>query len=364
MRLRRLALPALAALAGASAALYSLSWKHAGFRTEVFLEIPKGTKTRVVAGKLAEAGVIRYSWQLLLARALRPAARIQAGEYLFRRPASAWEVLDRLARGDVFYYQFTVPEGSNIFDIAAALKEQQILPAATFLEAARDPALVRDLDPAALTLEGYLFPETYRLSRNTTARQLCRQMTERFCHAWQELKAGGTRAHATVTLASLVEKEARLGEERPLVASVYVNRLRLGMPLQCDPTTIYAALLEDRYRGAIYRSDLANRQRYNTYQHAGLPPGPIANPGRRSLAAALHPAQTGYLYFVVRPDGSGGHEFSKDMAAHQRAVRKYRRGLNQAKQASTAQRVPGASAASPHRRDRVAGPAGAPRAHF
>jgi len=349
MRSWRLAAVAAPVALAAGLGVRSLSWKYAGFRTEVFVDIPKGTATREVARKLAEAGVVRYRWQFLVARTLRPRARIQAGEYLFRRPASAWEVLERLEKGDVFYYQVTVPEGSNLFDIAAALEEQQILPAATFLAAARDPTLIRDLAPQAPTLEGYLFPDTYRLSRHTTARQLCRQMTERFRGAWQELKPGGADVHATVTLASLVEKEARLEPERPLVASVYLNRLRIGVPLQCDPTTIYAALLEERYRGTISRSDLANKQRYNTYQHAGLPPGPIANPGRTALEAALHPAQTPYLYFVARPDGSGSHVFSKDMTAHERAVRKYRRGLTQAKQAKAARRVPGPGAARPHR---------------
>jgi UPF0755 protein len=364
MKAWRLAALAVPVALAAGLFVYSLSWKYTGFRTEVFVDIPKGTGTRAVARQLAEAGVVRSSGQFLLARALRPRSKIQAGEYLFRQPASTWEVLDRLEKGDIFYYQFTVPEGSNIFDIAAALEAQQILPAGRFLEAARDSALVRDLDPQAPTLEGYLFPDTYRLSRRTTARQFCRQMTERFRQLWQELAADGADVHATVTLASLVEKEASLEPERPLVASVYLNRLQIGMPLQCDPTTIYAALLEERYRGAIYRSDLQNKQRYNTYQHAGLPPGPIANPGRTALAAALHPAQTGYLYFVARPDGSGGHVFSKDMAAHQRAVRRYRRGLTQTKQARAAQRLPGTSAAGPPRRDGVGGAAGAARAHF
>jgi len=364
MRLWRLGAVAAACVLAGGLLFYSLSWEYAGFQAEVFVDLPKGTSTRGVARKLAGAGVVRSSWQFLLARALRPRATLQAGEYLFRRPASTWEVLDRLVRGDVFYYQFTVPEGSNIFDIAAALEQQEIQPAAKFLEAARDPALIRDLDPQAPTLEGYLFPDSYRLSRYDTAHQLCRQMTDRFRETWQGLAVSGADVHATVTLASLVEKEAKLEQERPVVASVYVNRLRIGMPLQCDPTTIYAALLEDRYRGTIYRSDLENKQRYNTYQHPGLPPGPIANPGRTALEAALRPTQTDYLYFVARPDGSGGHVFSKDMAAHERAVRKYRRGLNQAKQARTAKRVPGPGAPGPHRRDGVGGAAGEARARF
>jgi UPF0755 protein len=347
MSFSRLLVVVLVVVVVACLAVLSLTWRYAGFKTEVFVDIPRGTGTLRVAGKLASAGVVRYAWQFVLARALHPAVRLQAGEYLFRRPASTQDVFHRLVRGDVFYYQVTVPEGSNIFDIAAALETQEVMPAARFLEAVRDRSLIRDLDAQAPSLEGYLYPDTYRLSRHTTARQFCRQLTERFRQVWQQLGAPGADVHATVTLASLIEKEVQLKDERPLVASVYANRLRIGMPLQCDPTTIYAALLEDRYRGVIHRSDLESKQRYNTYKNRGLPPGPVANPGRGSLQAALRPAQTNYLYFVVRPDGSGAHEFSKELAAHQRAVRKYRRGLRQNNQAGAAQRVPGAHASQP-----------------
>jgi UPF0755 protein len=347
MTFSRLLVIVLVVVVVASLAALSLTWRYAGFKTEVFVDISRGTGALQLARKLASAGVVRYSWQFVLARALRPAVRLQAGEYLFRRPASTQEVFHRLVRGDVFYYQVTVPEGSNIFDIAAALETQQVMPAARFLEAVRDRSLIRDLDPQAPSLEGYLYPDTYRLSRHTTARQFCRQLTDRFRQVWQQLGAPGADVHAAVTLASLIEKEVQLKDERPLVASVYANRRRIGMPLQCDPTTIYAALLADRYRGVIHRSDLESNQRYNTYQHPGLPPGPVANPGRASLQAALRPAQTNYLYFVVRPDGSGAHEFSKELSAHQRAVRKYRRGLRQNNQAGAAQRVPGAHTSQP-----------------
>lgn len=289
------------------------------------MDIPRGTRTTEMARLLAKAGVIQWRWQFLLARALKPRTRLQAGEYLFRRPASAWEVFERIARGDVFYYELRVPEGANMFDIAAAVEGLGLAPAQEFLRAARDPSLIRDLAPQAPTLEGYLFPDTYRVSRHTSASDLCRQMTARFRQAWASL---GTNApvHETVTLASLIEKETALAHERPLVASVFLNRLRRGMPLACDPTAIYAALLEDRYRGTLYRSDLQSQQRYNTYRYTGLPPGPIANPGLASLKAALQPAQTEYLYFVALPDGSGAHQFSKDLAAHLRAVARYRRG--------------------------------------
>jgi UPF0755 protein len=185
--------------------------------------------------------------------------------------------------------------------------------------------MIRDLDPAAPSLEGYLFPNTYKLSRHTTAEALCRMMTEKFREVWRRLD-GSDNPHATVTLASMVEREAKLPEERPLIAAVFANRLRIGMKLDCDPTTVYAALLDGRYRGTIYRSDLDSANPYNTYRHAGMPPGPIANPGLDSLRAALYPSGSDALYFVARPDGSGGHTFSSDLASHNAATERYRRG--------------------------------------
>ncbi len=330
---------ALVLLLVIAAAAYALFAPHAGFASEVFVDIPRGAGTRQMATLLAANGVIRHPLQFLAIRAFRPRVALQAGEYRFRQAASAWEVFDRVARGDIFYYTLAVPEGQNIYDIAAKLEQEQIMPAAAFLKAAHDPAPIRDLDPHAPTLEGYLFPDTYRVTHSTTPVQLCRQMTDRFRKAWIELQTPPSRAHEVVTLASLVEKEAKLPEERPLIASVFANRLRIGMPLQCDPTTIYAALIESRYRGTIFRSDLDSKQLYNTYQHAGLPPGPIANPGLSSLKAALAPATTDYLYFVARAGGNGAHQFSSALADHTRAVQQYRRGLRQSEQANGVARV-------------------------
>jgi UPF0755 protein len=338
--LRSILAVAVLGLVAVGAAVWSLTWKYAGFPDQVFVDIPRGTSTRAVGSMLAQAGVVRYDWQFLLARAIRPGERLQAGEYLFRRPASVWEVFGRIAKGDVFYYDLTVPEGHNIFDIAAAVESAGIMRAADFLDSARDPSLILDLAPKAPTLEGYLFPDTYRFTRHTGARQLCSMMTARFRRAWEGLGVAGADVHDTVTLASLVEKESGLPRERPLVASVFLNRLRINMPLQCDPTAIYAAVLEERYQGKIYRSDLLSKQRYNTYQYTGLPPGPIANPGLASLQAVLRPAETDFLYFVALPDGSGGHQFSKELTEHARAVREYRRGQNQANQAQPGGRIP------------------------
>jgi len=319
--------------------LVSLRRPYAAFREPVFLDILKGTGTRRIAGLLAQHGVVRYSWQFLLARALRPRVTLQAGEYCFERPASTWEVYDRLARGDVFFHELLVPEGSNIFDIGALVEQKGLIPAQEFYRAASDPSFIRDLAPEAPNLEGYLFPSTYHLTRHTTAEQLCRIMTGQFRQVWASL-GEPPGAHSLVTLASLVEKEAAVAEERPLIASVFHNRLRKNMRLECDPTTIYAALLEERYRGVIHRSDLESKNRYNTYQHPGLPPGPIANPGLASLKAALEPASTDFLFFVARPDGSGAHEFSRSLTAHQRAVHAYRRGNQKANQKGPPPRIP------------------------
>jgi len=321
---RGLGVAVLAAAAVAGWCAWRLTQPYQTFAGETFVEYPRGSSSRTLATELARAGVVRSQWDFLLARALSPSSVLQAGEYRFNRPASPLEVLSRIARGDSFYYTLTVPEGRNIFDIASAAASLGLFSANEFLDRARDPSLIRDLDPGAPTLEGYLFPSTYRLGRHTTAAGLCRMMTARFRDAWGRL---GTAAavHPTVTLGSLVEKEGKVPAERPLIAAVFANRLRLGMTLDCDPSTIYAALVEQRYRGAIFRSDLASDNPYNTYRHAGLPPGPIANPGLDAIRAVLDPARTDALYFVLRPDGSGAHQFSSTMAAHQAAVALYRR---------------------------------------
>jgi UPF0755 protein len=318
---------ALLCIVAVGLAYLSLYATYQGFHDQVILDFPKGTSTEAMADELARNGVIRYSWQFLLARALNPGKRLQAGEYQFTHADTTSDVLNRIARGDVFFYELVVPEGSNIFDIAAIVGRFDFLKASDFLRAARNPALIRDLAPHAPTLEGYLFPATYRITRATTVQQLCSMMTAHFRKQWRELQAQANSKSVSdvVTLASLVEKETGRPEDRPIVASVYENRLRKGMALDCDPTTIYAALLDARYRGTIYRSDLDSDNAYNTYRHPGLPPGPIANPGVASLKAALAPAETNYLYFVAKPDGSGGHQFSETMAQHDIAVEQYRR---------------------------------------
>jgi UPF0755 protein len=316
----------LLVFAAAGFLFYSLGRPYANYDKEVFINIPPRTGTREIAGMLQGAGVIRDKWQFLAARAINRQANLQAGEYKFDRPMTPWEVFAKIARGDVFYYELRVPEGSNMFDIAASLEKLGLIKREDFLTVARDPSLIRDIAPEAPTLEGYLFPSTYRMIRQTTAQQLAREMTNQFRRVWKDLAGADADVNRVVTLASLVEKETAVPEERPEIASVYANRLAVGMKLDCDPTTIYAAILEGRYRGTIYRSDLESPNPYNTYRTPGLPPGPIANPGVASLKAAVAPIQTKYLYFVAKPDGSGAHVFSETLEQHNAAVRDYRNG--------------------------------------
>jgi UPF0755 protein len=239
-------------------------------------------------------------------------------------------VFDRLRRGDIYHYDFTIPEGSNRFDIARLIAAAGTISAADFLKASADPASIRDLAPRAPSLEGFLFPSTYRLSHSTTAVDLCRLMTAEFRRQWKKLDpTHAADALGTATIASLVEKETGVAEERRIVSSVFANRIAKGMRLDCDPTTIYAALLDHRYTGVIHKSDLLNQNPYNTYQNVGLPPGPIANPGAASLEAALRPAETSYIFFVAKADG-GGHIFSETRAAHEKAVAAYRHAKHKA----------------------------------
>ncbi len=325
--IRLLALAALVVVAGGAWLLYRLNEPYKGFSEPVFVEFAHGTSTRSIATVLEQKGVIQDRWLLLAARALRRGANLEAGEYKFNKPASPLEIVGRLTRGDIYYMELLVPEGFNMYDIAEAVGKLGTMSPETFLAAAKDPSMIRDLDPHAPSLEGYLFPNKYRIQRHTTARQICRMMTNEFRAQWKALGAGAD-PHDTVTLASMVEREARQSDERPLVASVFRNRLRIGMKLDCDPTTVYAALIENRYRGTIHRSDLASTSLWNTYQHPGLPPGPIANPGISSIKAVLAPADTHYIYFVAKADGSGRHNFSDSLVQHEAAVARYQRAIH------------------------------------
>jgi len=294
----------------------------------VWLEIPKGSSVSRIARQLEAAGVIRSRVTFLWLHYLRPVETLKAGEYAFEQPASALEVLDRLIRGDVRYELVRIPEGYNRFEIAALVAERGLSTQPEFVEATANAALVADLDPQAEDLEGYLFPDSYRFSPRATPEQMVRAMVERSRQVYADLASppNAPPVRELVIMASLIEKETGVPEERPLVAAVFYNRLRRGIALQCDPTVIYAALLENRYDGKIRQSHLNSPSPYNTYVHRGLPPGPIANPGEASLRAALRPADEDYLYFVANQDG--GHTFSRTLAEHNLAVRLYRKSVS------------------------------------
>ncbi|HVH55332.1 MAG TPA: endolytic transglycosylase MltG [Vicinamibacterales bacterium] len=296
---------------------------------EQFVEIPSGSGTATMARRLADAGVVRSAQVFRVAVWLRGSGRrLQAGEYRFDQPMTAADVVDKISRGDVYVRAVTFREGLTIREMASVFENGGYGRASEFMEAARKAELVREMDPDAKDLEGYLFPDTYTLPRRTTAEQLVERMVTRFEKVMTpELrdKAGerGFTVRQIVTLASLVEKETAKPEERPVVAGVYTNRMRIGMGLQCDPTVIYALTLAGRYDGNIRKGDLQIDSPYNTYRYAGLPPGPIAAPGEASLRAAVEPADVPYLYFVSRNDGS--HVFSTTLDEHNRNVNNFQK---------------------------------------
>jgi len=292
-----------------------------------FVLLYPGWGARHIARNLQQQGVIRSSAAFLMVHYAEGRKALKAGEYKFDQPASALEVWRRLVQGDVYARTVVVPEGFNMYDIAAAVEQAGLGPASDFLTAAQnDVFLVRDIDPNAKSLEGYLFPDTYEFTRIDTAHDIAAAMVHRFRREAQRIGLlGNADMHRIVTMASIVEKETADPNERPMVAAVYYNRLGKNMPLAADPSVIYAALLAGRYRGAIYESDLRFDSPYNTYRYSGLPPGPIANPGLASLQAAMHPARADFLYFVS--DNNGHHRFARDPEEHARNVAAYRRSV-------------------------------------
>jgi UPF0755 protein len=294
---------------------------------EQFVDIPQGANTRNIGELLVSSGVIRDQVTYRLALWLSGRARaLKAGEYRFDQAMTPLDVIAKLARGDVYVIRVTFPEGLTINEMAGIFEAHGFGAAADFVAAAKDGSLIHSLDPSAASLEGYLFPDTYPLSRHATATHVVRLMLDQFTRAFtpelqRAAKARGLTVRQVVTLASIVEKETARPEERPIVAGVYQNRLRIGMLLQCDPTVIYALAQEGRYTGNLHRDDLLLDSPYNTYRRPGLPPGPIAAPGKAALEAAVHPADTPYLYFVSRNDGS--HVFAQTLEEHDRNVQKY-----------------------------------------
>ena len=297
----------------------------AGPSQEKLVQLKPGSSARHIAAELSSAGIIRSQYAFLLWHSLHGRRPLKAGEYAFDHRASMREVYDRIARGDIYFQTLVVPEGYNMFDIAAAVQEAGLGKREDFLKVARtEIALVRDLDPQAPSLEGYLFPDTYHFTRTQSLHDMAAAMVRRFRQAAKE--AGlSQNVHDVVTMASIVEKETGAPDERPEVASVFYNRLEKHMVLATDPSVIYAALLNNRYSGVIHQSDLHFDSPYNTYRTAGLPPGPISNPGMASLRAAVNPAKTDFLYFVS--DNQGHHRFARTDAEHASNVQAYRRAV-------------------------------------
>jgi UPF0755 protein len=297
------------------------------FETDQIVQIPVGAGPNAIGRRLVDAGVVRDDITFRVALWLSgDARRLQAGEYRFDRPLSALDVIGKIARGEVDLRPLTFPEGLTIAEMSKVFEASGLGTAASFVAAARNAALVHDDDPDARDLEGYLFPDTYALPRTVDASRVVAVMVERFRQVLTDdlraaAKTRGLSVRQLVTLASLVEKETARPEERATVAAVYDNRLRIGMGLQCDPTVIYALQLAGRFDGNLRRDDLDFDSPYNTYRYPGLPPGPIAAPGKGSLEAAARPAAADYLYFVSRNDGS--HEFAETLAQHNRNVQKY-----------------------------------------
>jgi UPF0755 protein len=303
---------------------------HSAGPDPILVEIPKGAGMREVVRLLKDRNIINNEYLAFGYLAFTgDRGKLQAGEYLFDRPMSVSEVLEKIASGRVYLHKFAVPEGLTIRQTAMKWEEEGFGPAQDFVNAAKSSvALVHDLDAEADSLEGYLFPETYSFPSHTTPQQAIEAMVARFHEVIGKLHQiippdqWPANLHQAVILASIVESEAAEDEERATIASVYQNRLRKSMRLQCDTTVIYALEREDRYRGKLTLSDLKFDSRYNTYVYPGLPPSAITNPGYESLVAAFHPAATNYIFFV-RTTG-GRHTFSETLAAHNIAVKKYR----------------------------------------
>ena len=324
---------AIVCFAAVGSMVWNASLPYQGYsEPSVTVVIEPGKPARAAALELQQARVVRSALAFrLLMRLRRAEERVHAGEYEFSGRMTPDEVLDKLVRGDVVLHKITVPEGLRADEVADLLLAAGYGDRASWLGATREARLVSDLDPEATDLEGYLFPDTYFLPRGATPDAIVTEMVQRFRKEMTPARTSrmrelGLNVRQVVTLASLVEEEAKADDERPRIAGVFSNRLRNAMLLQCDPTVVYALVRDNRYRGRIYRSDLEYASPYNTYIHPGLPPGPISSPGVRSLEAALYPAQTGELYFVV--SGPGRHRFSRTLEDHELAVRRYRQGLD------------------------------------
>lgn len=290
---------------------------------EVFM-VKKGSGLRTIAAQLEERRLIKGKHLFMLWAYLKGGARdIKAGEYSFNRSMAPVKILQMLTSGAVKTYSFTIPEGLTAEQIAVLLERRNLVNKRDFVALVHDKDLVSSYDVDVASLEGYLYPDTYVITRDMGPRDVIDLMVDRFWEVFNSLVRGQQLAMPVkdiVTLASIVEKETGLAEERPVIASVFLNRLRMRMRLESDPTVIYG--IED-FSGDLTRKDLRASSLYNTYLHHGLPPGPIANPGREALKAVIDPAETDYLYFVSKNDGS--HHFSSTLKEHNRAVYQYQK---------------------------------------
>jgi UPF0755 protein len=324
---------------------------------QTFVMLRPGFSTYRIAAELKGAGIIRSEKAFVLWHYLHHRRSLKAGEYSFEKPANMLDVQRRLRHGDVYVHTVVVPEGFTMFDIAHAIEAAGLGPAQDFLKVAQsDTALIADIAPNARSLEGYLFPDTYDFTRTMTMKQMAGLMVCDFRREAERIgldrrailvigqpsepKASNgcapsevapgvpddpTPIERTVTMASIIEKETAVAEERPMVASVYYNRLNKNIALDADPSIIYAELLSGTYQGALHHADMQFNSPYNTYRHAGLPPGPIGNPGRSALEAAMHPAQSDYYYFVA--DAQGHHRFARTIEEHNKNVVAYRQAM-------------------------------------
>lgn len=322
---------ALAVLAAALLSAFLLFDTHpTGSWEGKLVLVPKGSQLPEVVKILREGGLLPHP---LAFRALVlltfSGRRLHYGEYAFPTPPSAFKAWRKLVRGDVIKYEVTVPPGTNLYDVAKLLEEKKLATAEAFLATATSPAVLGRLEIPGESAEGYLFPDSYIFVKPVTPEEILEFMVRQFHRkvppdAEKQAKEAGLSLHQVVTIASIIEKETGGEEEKPLVSAVIRKRLALGMPLQMDPTVIYGV---KRFDGTVTRKDLRTEGPYNTYLNRGLPPGPIANPGLASIAAALNPSKAEYLYFVSRNDGS--HAFSRTLPEHNRAVERFRRAARE-----------------------------------
>lgn len=318
----------LLAIAGGFFFWRAMSTPYKGYtEPKVRVEVKRGQNTSAILRNLQKKGVVRDEWiPMIYMKLVRRGDSLKAGEYEFDKELAATDVIDKLVRGDVVRSSITIREGLDRFAIAKIFSAEGYGTEEQWNKATGESDLIRDIAPEAQSLEGYLFPDTYKFDPGTPAETIIKAMVGNFRRHWGTeiaLIQTGLNVHQTVTLASIVETEAQVPQERPMVASVYFNRIQKRMLLGADPTVIYALKLEGRWNGNIRKVDLQNPSPYNTYKTPGLPPGPIANPGLASLRAAAAPATTPYLYFVGKNDGS--HVFSTNIADHNRNVEIYQR---------------------------------------